>query len=128
MTLKEKVTDLCKQSGISVRELERRAGLKERTIQHWDESEPSAAKVYAVANALNVPLEELLSVYHPEMDHLAYIESMKNKEKPATNEGDGLTEAQREFSEVYPLMTDQEVSVLLSTAKALIASRKDPGD
>jgi len=91
MTLKEKVTDLCKKKGITVRELERRAGLKERTIQHWDKSEPSGAKLYAVANVLNVPIEELLSVYSPDLERVAYVLSLQKeieelrKKIPATN-------------------------------------------
>lgn len=63
MTLKDKVVELCKERGMTVRELERKAGLKERTIQHWDESEPSGTKLYYVAKVLNVSVEDLLSVY-----------------------------------------------------------------
>ena len=80
MTLKDKVAELCRQQGITIRELERRAGLSERTIQHWDKSEPSGAKLYAVANALNVPIEELLSVYHPELESISYLESLRQDE------------------------------------------------
>ncbi len=75
MNLKEKIEQLCNARGISVRALEKMAGLKDRTIQHWDKSEPSVQKALSVANALNVPIEELLMVYSPELERVAYIES-----------------------------------------------------
>ncbi len=64
MTLKDKITALCKERKISVRELERRSGLKERTIQHWNQSKPSGEKLKAVANVLGVSVDELTSVYN----------------------------------------------------------------
>lgn len=98
MNLKEKVEQLCKNAGITVRELERRAELRPRTIQHWDTSDPSGEKLYRVAKALDVPIEELLSVYVPDLNRVAYIkklvmenERLKNltdKKEPATI-GDG---------------------------------------
>ena len=75
MNLKEKIEQLCNARGISVRALEKMAGLKDRTIQHWDKSEPSVQKALSVANALNVPIEELLMVYSHELERVAYIES-----------------------------------------------------
>lgn len=76
MTLKEKVGNLCRERGMSIRQLEKAAGLKDRTIQHWDKSEPSGSKLQAVATALNVPIEELLSVYYPDLERIAYTESL----------------------------------------------------
>ena len=49
---------------------------------------------------------------------------MRGEKNPALNEEDGLTESQRLLIKLIGELTDQEVSVLLSTAKALIASRK----
>ena len=94
MNLKEKIEQLCNERGISVRTLEKQAGLKDRTIQHWDRSEPSAQKVHSVANALNVPIEELLSVYNPELERITYIETLKNS-------SDDLTEEERLVINLY---------------------------
>lgn len=90
MNLKEKITALCKERRITVRELERRAGLKERTIQHWDESDPSGQKLYSVAQVLDVPVEELLSVYNPELERVAYVLNAKKQ-------SDEITELQEEL-------------------------------
>lgn len=59
MTMKEKIQELCRERDISVRQLERMAGLKERTIQHWDDSDPSGNKLSNIALALKIPIEEL---------------------------------------------------------------------
>lgn len=77
VTLKDKVENLCRDRGISVRQLEKIAGLKDRTIQHWDKSEPSGQKIYSVAKALNVPIEELLSVYSPDLERVAYVQKLQ---------------------------------------------------
>ena len=55
------ITELCKEKNISLAELERQAGLKQRTVYKWDESVPSVDKVKAVADALGVSVDRLLS-------------------------------------------------------------------
>lgn len=80
LNLKEIVEKICDEKGISVREAERKAGLKARTIQHWDTSDPSGEKLYRVAAALEVPIERLLMAYHDENDiafqRLIHIEEL----------------------------------------------------
>ena len=85
MNLKEKIVALCEEQDITIRELERRAGLKERTIQHWDESDPGSKKLYSVAQVLNVPVEELLSVYNPDLERVAYIQKIKKQADEVTD-------------------------------------------
>lgn len=53
------ILDRCQEKKITIAELERQAGLKQRTIYKWDESKPSVDKVLAVANVLGVTVEEL---------------------------------------------------------------------
>lgn len=53
------ILDKCQEKKITIAELERQAGLKQRTIYKWDESKPSVEKVLAVANVLGVTVEEL---------------------------------------------------------------------
>ena len=115
-TLKDKVVELCSERGITVRELERRAGLKARTIQHWDESEPSGKKIYAVAKVLGVPVDDLMSVY---FDDLA--EEMEQRMR------DAFEQSLREtLDREWP--TDEEVALvnmfqeLNSDGQELVAS------
>lgn len=77
MTMKEKIQELCRERDISVRQLERMAGLKERTIQHWDDSDPSGNKLSNIALALKIPIEELFTVYDPSWRRIADIEMQK---------------------------------------------------
>ena len=69
---------------------------------------PRKKTLQIIANHFNITVEELL-------------EESKN---PAPTDGDGMTEAQREFICIVPTLTDRELDVLLSTAKALIAARQ----
>ena len=55
----EKIRAICKQRGITVRELEQRAGLF-NAIYRWDENRPSVDRVKAVADVLGVTVDDLL--------------------------------------------------------------------
>ena len=55
-----KILDKCREQGITLAELERKAGLANRTIYKWNESVPSVDKVLAVANVLGVTVDELV--------------------------------------------------------------------
>lgn len=50
-----------------------------------------------------------------------------HKKTPAAQEGDGLTDVQRELMDLVRSMTPEEASVLVATARALIASGRSPG-
>ena len=56
----EKIAEKCKEKGISVAELERRANLRQRTIYKWDVSEPGAKKVKRVAVVLGCSVDDLI--------------------------------------------------------------------
>lgn len=124
MNLKEKIVALCKQRGLTVRELERRAGLKERTIQHWDESEPSGQKLYSVAAVLNVPIEELLSVYDPEIGRASYVLQLQNQVDEQTKllEELGALKDDQDFRALlfaYKKMTPAQVRIMKSFMKSM---------
>lgn len=53
----------CKASalGISIRQLEKDAGLGENTIKRWDENRPSADRLLRVAKLLGTTVEELMA-------------------------------------------------------------------
>lgn len=120
MTLKDKITDLCRERNISVRELENRAGLKQRTIQHWDKSEPSALKLYMVAYVLDVRMEELLSVYDPNLpvkEKAAPIsESGKNADAIRLSE---LTDGQKKLIGRILNYSDDQISAFLSITQSV---------
>ena len=58
--LVKKISDLCRERGISLAELERQCKLKARTVYRWDSNIPSVEKVKAVAEFLGVTVDELL--------------------------------------------------------------------
>lgn len=51
---------LCKRHGITVAELERKAGLSHSTIARWDRNAPSIDKVAAVADYFGMSIDELI--------------------------------------------------------------------
>ena len=51
---------LCDERGISISQLEREAGIAERTIYRWDENTPSVDKVKRVADYFGCAIDELL--------------------------------------------------------------------
>lgn len=55
-----KILEKCKEKGMTLAELEREAGLANRTIYKWNENVPSVEKVVAVAKALGVTVDELV--------------------------------------------------------------------
>ena len=58
--LYDKIKDLCKQKGISVRSVEIKAGLSNGSISKWNEVMPKADGLQAVAKILNTSVEALL--------------------------------------------------------------------
>ena len=60
MDLLDKIKKIASQEGLSLREVNDRAGLGTRSIYHWKNQTPSIEKVTAVANVLHVPVSELI--------------------------------------------------------------------
>lgn len=57
-----RIKALCAEKGIkSIYELERKSGMKPRTIYRWGEVMPAADKLKAVADVLGVTVDELLA-------------------------------------------------------------------
>lgn len=56
----EKIKELCKAKGLSLRQLEQEAGIALNTITRWGENVPSVDKAKKVADALGVTLDELM--------------------------------------------------------------------
>lgn len=60
MDLLDKIKKIASKQGLSLREVNDRAGLGTRSIYHWKNQTPSIEKVTAVANVLHVPVSELI--------------------------------------------------------------------
>lgn len=56
----DKIKAICDERKISISALERMANLGNGTISGWNESSPRLDKIMAVANALEIPLAELI--------------------------------------------------------------------
>ncbi len=56
----DKIRQLCKEQGKTIFSLEQECGFGNGVIHKWDRSSPSVAKVIAVADALGVPVADLV--------------------------------------------------------------------
>ena len=56
----DKISNFAVQKGISIAELERRSGLSNGAIGKWRTVNPTVDNLQAVANALDISIEELL--------------------------------------------------------------------
>lgn len=50
----------CDKAGMTITDLEKRAGLSDNSIYKWDTNTPAVDRVYRVAKILEVPVEKLL--------------------------------------------------------------------
>lgn len=57
----ERIKQLAKAKGVSVRQVEKECGLKSGAVYHWNKSVPSVEKVKRVAEYFGVQIEELLA-------------------------------------------------------------------
>lgn len=60
MTLFERVKEISKKRGYSLTEVSTKAGMGEKSLYRWKESEPSADRLKAVADVLGVSVDYLL--------------------------------------------------------------------
>ena len=61
MQIVDRIKAKCKEKGTSMNALEKEFGFRNGNIRRWDEREPGAARVYQVANRLEVSVEYLLT-------------------------------------------------------------------
>ena len=60
MTLFERITQKCKEEGLTIKALEEKAGFSNATIRKWETQKPSYDKVVKIADCLNVSLNWLI--------------------------------------------------------------------
>lgn len=56
----ERIRDLCREHGTTIKQLERDLGIGNGVIARWETSSPTLAKAKAVADYFGVTLDELL--------------------------------------------------------------------
>lgn len=56
----EKIKEICKEKGVSVASVEKKAGLSSGAVGKWNESSPTVANLKAVADVLKVKVDKLL--------------------------------------------------------------------
>lgn len=61
MHIYDKIKAMCKERGMSVRQLEVAAGLKNGAISKWNDSSPTIKSLKAVADVLKVKVDKLIS-------------------------------------------------------------------
>lgn len=94
-----------------MKDLAPKIGIPVKAIYNWENGVKSYDKYYL----------QIAEYFHVSVE---YLKGETDEKKPAPTNEDGLTEAQREFIRLVPTLTDRELDVLLSTAKALIAARQ----
>lgn len=61
MSLVDRIKELSEAKGLNIKQLEVALGLANGSIRRWDNSSPSADKLYKLANFLNTTCEYLLT-------------------------------------------------------------------
>lgn len=61
MHIYDKIKAICEEKGMSVRQLEAAAGLKNGAISKWNDSSPTIKSLKAVADVLKVKVDKLIS-------------------------------------------------------------------
>lgn len=56
----DKIKEICKEKGISVASVEKKAGLSNGAISKWKNSSPTIDKLQAVAKVLEVKVNKLI--------------------------------------------------------------------
>lgn len=56
----EKVRKLAGERGMTIHALEQKSGVGNGTISGWDKSKPNLSTIEKVANALGIPVKDLL--------------------------------------------------------------------
>lgn len=108
----DKIRRLCREQGKNLFALEKECGLGNGTINKWDRSSPSVAKVAAVADALGVPMSYLID---------------EQQKKPTPEEGDGLSAEQAEIVKLYEAAPPALRAAALAVLRSAEGQDKAPG-
>lgn len=81
MDLYERIQELCAARGITVAELERGAGIAQRTIYKWGKQSPSAERLQQVADYLGITVDYLLGREDRDVDIINQLEMLHKNPK-----------------------------------------------
>ena len=78
ISLVNRIRELCREHGISIRKLEIALGFSPKSIVKWDDHTPSIEKVMAVADYFGITVDDLLRTEPPqftkaEIEDLRYL-------------------------------------------------------
>lgn len=112
--LLDRIEKSIEDMGISKEQFYEESGISSASMSQWRTGvhRPTTKKLKQAADYLGVSLKYILT---------------GEEKPPAAQEGDGLTDVQRELMDLVRSMTPEEASVLVATARALIASGRSPG-
>lgn len=99
---------LCKEQGKTLFSLEQECGLGNGSINKWDRSSPSVAKVIAVANALGVSIADLIG---------------GQEKMPTLVSEDGLSEAEQSMIKLFRLVPAEDQGMVTQMIEAALRSR-----
>lgn len=105
----ETIRRLCKEQGKSLFSLEQQCGLGNGSINKWDRSSPSVAKVKVVADALGVSMSYLIG---------------EQEKKPTPVSEDGLDEQDRQLMELMKKLSADQKAFLLAQLLTLTGQGK----
>lgn len=101
MTTFERINNLSKKRGLSLRTLAKKAGLGETTIYGWKKKSPDASNLNAVADILGVTSDYLLGKnetpsWATKSDTIDLKKYLENSEGTFMYGGENLTEEEKE--------------------------------
>ncbi len=107
----ERIQELCKKRGISIKQVEEELGLGNGTISKWKTSTPKADTAQRVAEHLDVTVE--------------YLVTGKNKDKknPAPTIGDGMSEDEKEIIRLFRSVDPATRAAMLQLLRAAEAGQ-----
>lgn len=112
MTVFDNIKIIAKQHGLTLGEINEKAGLGTRTIYRWKTNEPTLANLTKVAKVLNVSVSELLD---------ANSSSSINNEKESINKNEKATTD-------YQSDSSQIVSIESSTNQSNLPENEEPAE
>lgn len=108
------------RAGLTQEELADKIGVKKQAISRYENSDrqPNIRTANRIAEVFGVTLESMAKTNNP----VTRGDGVEEKGQPL------FSDNQRKLIDLFPEMTDSEISVLLATAQAQISSRKHRDD
>jgi len=106
----DKIKDLCKENGITIKDLEIALGFSHGTIGHWNKSKPKYDKLILVAKYFGMTVHELLG-----------------EENPVPKVEDGISEKHKLLIELFDRLDDQRQLFVIQQLQGLVLAQTVPG-